>query len=218
LFLQNNEIERLEGFDELVNLQFLNLRGNKIQFVDGLSSLKVLETLHLDKQRLNGQPIVFDPECLHSLAECLKVLTCTQNLIHDLQPLQSLESLQDLDLSDCDLTNAEEICEVIRTMVNLQNITVKCDSLKDRYLRQKLIRSSASLECINGKDVSDFEREFTMKLGKVRKVAKPLPEDIVITTKPKPIPHLPPYATQYRYLHLIQGFDIAENAKSVEYL
>jgi Leucine-rich repeat (LRR) protein len=68
LYLQNNQIKRLEGFNSLISLQFLNLRGNFIQHVDGIGSLRYLETLHLDKQFLDGQPMVFDEECLEQLS------------------------------------------------------------------------------------------------------------------------------------------------------
>jgi protein phosphatase 1 regulatory subunit 42 len=202
LFLQDNQIERLEGFNELINLQYLNLRGNKIQFVDGLVNLKVLETLHLDKQKLDGQPIVFDEECFQSLGDCLRVFTCTENQIHDLRTLQYLHSVRELDLSACEISNSDDLCETITTLINLHTVTVKCDSLKDRYLRQKLIRANNSLECINGKDVSEFEREFTTKLGKLKKAPKTSSAEITTPAKPKLIPHLPPYATQYRYSHL----------------
>jgi Leucine-rich repeat (LRR) protein len=127
----------------------------------------------------------------------LKQLTCTQNNISNLSPLKKLTGLEGLDVSD-NLNTADNICDVICSMVDLKNIIVKSSNLKDRYLRQKLIRSCPSLECINGKVVSEVEKVFTQRLGKLRKVEKPKTVPIAIDEDAKPIPHLPPYATQYR--------------------
>lgn len=86
----------------------------------------------------------------------------------------------------------------------LDTIVLTGNPLKDRYLRQKLIRSNSSLQCINGKDISEVERVFTERMGKFKKVVKkPIVEE-PIQVNPKPIPHLPPYATQYRDLILQQ--------------
>ena len=85
----------------------------------------------------------------------------------------------------------------------LDTIVLTGNPLKDRYLRQKLIRSNSSLQCINGKDISEVERVFTERMGKLKKVVKKtVVEEPIQGTKP--IPHLPPYATQYRDLILQQ--------------
>ena len=84
-------------------------------------------------------------------------------------------------------------------------MTVVGNPIQDRYIRQKLIRSCSTLESINDKDVSDVERVFTERLGKIKK-SPPAPKKS--TQKPsgppvvKPIPHLPAFASQYRDMYI----------------
>jgi hypothetical protein len=97
--------------------------------------------------------------------------------------------------------------ELVHQLPRLSKIITTGNPIQDRYIRQKLIQSSSSLENINEKDISKVERVFTERLKKIKKpsvVKKPVVVEKLII--PKPIPHLPAFASQYRdlYLHKLQ--------------
>jgi hypothetical protein len=81
-------------------------------------------------------------------------------------------------------------------LLNIQDNPVT-QILKFRHL---VARYSLSLLSLNGKDITDMERRYIQRMDSVKHltpvVLEPLPE-----TPPNHLfPHLPPYATQYRYL------------------
>lgn len=88
--------------------------------------------------------------------------------------------------------------------------------IQDRYVRQKLIRSCSTLESINDKDISEVERVFTERLGKIKK-APPAPKNPIqkprVAPIVKPIPHLPAFASQYRDMY-IQKLQIMQDESS----
>ena len=69
-------------------------------------------------------------------------------------------------------------------------------------LFEKLVIASDSLESINDKIVTNNSRIFIRNKIKIKTSKKSnqsnLETDKTQTFSPKPIPHLPPYATQYR--------------------
>ena len=72
-------------------------------------------------------------------------------------------------------------------------------------MRERLVLCSESLECLNGKDIPQVERKFVKNLSQVKRKRKSQPKaskqefNLLVVDNAKPIPHLPPYATQYRY-------------------
>ncbi|KAI8914175.1 hypothetical protein EDD86DRAFT_187013 [Gorgonomyces haynaldii] len=165
LYLQNNNLQSLDGIDGLEKLRVLNLSGNVISKVS-FTQLPSLETLHLDKQRVES--LVFDPETPQ---------TYTDQLVH------------------------------VVSMTKIRNIQCP-SSVNDRYLRQKMILSSDSIASINGKPVSETEREFLIRMHAAKRKPKQKPVQLKKETLERPMPHLPPYATQYRDLILQQMHDL----------
>ncbi|KAI8852638.1 hypothetical protein BC829DRAFT_414359 [Chytridium lagenaria] len=237
LYLQNNQIEVLEGLDcGLDRLTDLHLSGNKLSLITGLHALPSLETLHVDHQKTN-LPLEFDIMSMESLGNSLKHMTATSNRIKDLTPLTALRILQDIDLSNNDISEWDDLA-----MLNINMNPVNQNVLK---LRQRSILASKSLECFNEKNIPPVEREFLYNMEMARKRAQrnpPAPPGSMAPfgrqdsfgppnltampsfnsidrkvlnnlggkvsfggiEEPRPIPHLPPYATQYRDLMLHQ--------------
>jgi hypothetical protein len=152
----------------------------------------------------------------------LKTITLTFNNLSSTHDLQALESLERIDLSNNSFKSVEvivfiherqEIEELVSKLPQLLTIQIIDNPFQDRYLRQKLIQAGGSLgicfhltlESINGKEVSETERVFTERLGQVKKAAKPKKEKVVESfseNDSKPIPHLPPFVTQYRDMYI----------------
>ncbi|KAJ3371962.1 hypothetical protein HDU91_004736 [Kappamyces sp. JEL0680] len=206
IHLANNSISCLgSGLNGLVHLHYLNLRSNCIAHVDGLADLPSLEILHLDRQKLpRDTSLSFAHDTLANLSQSLKTLTIAHNSVDSLSSLRCLQMLEQLDVSNNAIANMETVEELAAALEQLRSITVKDNPLSDRYLRQKLIRACSSLQSINGKDISDTERVFTERLQKVAKTAKPktVVRPSLKPFEPKPIPHLPPFASQYRDLYI----------------
>ncbi|KAI8840697.1 hypothetical protein BJ741DRAFT_530240 [Chytriomyces cf. hyalinus JEL632] len=181
LYLQHNQIEEISGLDVgLERLAELHLAGNKISHVNGLHQLPALECLHLDGQRIT-EPLTFDEDCMNYVGELQHFLgSCTQ--------LRSLN------------VNANPVASIVK-------------------FRQKAILAGQCLETLNEKDIPSVEREFLFNMHSAKQKAKSLktkgtqklpspaepkgPHIFALTMlgnpeHNKPVPHLPPYASQYR--------------------
>ena len=63
--LQKNQIQKIEGLENLGRLQKLYLEDNEISCVESLEGCTSLQELHLSRQRLPaGVELAFDPNCL----------------------------------------------------------------------------------------------------------------------------------------------------------
>ncbi|KAJ3311945.1 hypothetical protein HDV04_003554 [Boothiomyces sp. JEL0838] len=194
LYLQSNQIQQISGLERLLNLTFLNLRLNNISKLENLPAN--LETLLLDKQQ--------SPIEIVEINDSLKTLSLNQNEILNLQDLKG--NLERLFISDCQIKDSTVITRVSKSLVE---INFSNNPIKDRRIRQRLV--VLGLQVINDKPVSEKEREFAIGMSKYKRVEK-----IVLKTefvKQNVIPHLPPYATQYRDLILQKMQGVAANPK-----
>jgi hypothetical protein len=210
LYLQDNQIVKLDL--TLERLEFLNARGNQIEQVI-LNTPKLL-TLHLDNNNLVSLDLAGDgyrkPEQGSSILEL-------EQDAEDYMP----DATEPIQLQTLTVAN-NPLQKLILFTSNIQEINVNGTELKFNYLveilqgspiesiyldiekpfkyRQELICNCDKLESINGKSVSKFEREFTTKLS-TRKIKKVSKKEVaqVQDVGDKPIPHLPPFASQYRY-------------------
>ncbi|KAJ3356433.1 hypothetical protein HDU83_001224 [Entophlyctis luteolus] len=195
------------------------MEGNKLKFITGLTHLKSLEILHVDNQRCE-ESLIFDRASMDSVGPTLRCLTTSGNKIRSIRSLSGLVALESLDASKNNLQSWELIS--LNCASNPISNTLK--------FRQKAILMSACLENLNEKPISTIEREFLYNMDTVKKqrakkqkgVTKPLDANgqqifeltMVGNLDEKPIPHLPPYATQYRDLMLHQIAMSNLNAKS----
>ncbi|KAI8587524.1 hypothetical protein BDZ88DRAFT_508780 [Geranomyces variabilis] len=232
LYLQDNLIEEISGLDVgLDQLTILHLHNNRIRHVSGLQGLPALEQLKLDRQRLDdGETLGFDPDSLSTVASTLKQLTVAGNRIADLTPFEPLTQLEVLDLSENQLDDVQSLSSLLSTYPRLQSLNTSLNplaGLPPAKLRQSLILASSSLETLNDKPIPDVERKFAENLQRVTQQRRkssitstsghpPLSKQASAASAlgcalqapnaihEKPIPHLPPYATQYRDLMLSQ--------------
>jgi hypothetical protein len=76
--------------------------------------------------------------------------------------------------------------------------------VNDRHLRHKVILASSNIQWINDKEVTFLERKFLSKMNSTKRAKPKRTAEEVIDLRPQVIPHLPPYASQYRDLMLHQ--------------
>ncbi|KAJ3273465.1 hypothetical protein HDV01_004385 [Terramyces sp. JEL0728] len=183
LYLQSNQLQGISGIESLINLTFLNLRMNNISKLQNLPLN--LEVLLLDKQQ--------SPIEIIEINENLKSLSLNQNEILNLAELEG--NLESLFISDCGLKDSTVITKISK---NLKEINYTNNPLKDRRLRQRL--AVLGLEIINDKPVCEKERDFAIGMSRFKKIEKIVLKSEAV--KQNVIPHLPPYATQYRDLIL----------------
>ncbi|MHA1698200.1 MAG: leucine-rich repeat domain-containing protein [Promethearchaeota archaeon] len=98
LNLEFNDIVEIEGLNNLVNLKRLRLGNNKICNITGLENLKKLKVLRLDSNNIS------EIKGLDNLFE-LEELDLSRNHITDLKGLESLVKLKMLDLGENPVIN-----------------------------------------------------------------------------------------------------------------
>ena len=88
LFLQSNNITKLQGLNGLTKLQKIFLSHNRIRCVEGLSSCSSLLELQIADQRMGPDEFLsFDQNTLYGLSGCLAVLDVSKNNVSDLSQL-----------------------------------------------------------------------------------------------------------------------------------
>ncbi|KAJ3256796.1 hypothetical protein HK103_005170, partial [Boothiomyces macroporosus] len=195
------KIEELNDFDQFPHLQHLYLYENNIKRMDGLQSLYNLKTLYLQSnqiQQISGLErllnLTFLNLRLNNISKLENLPANLETLLLDKQrsPIEIVEindSLKTLSLNQNEILNLQDL------KGNLERLN---NPIKDRRIRQRLV--VLGLQVINDKPVSEKEREFAIGMSKYKRVEK-----IVLKTefvRQNVIPHLPPYATQYRDLIL----------------
>ena len=112
---------------ELINLQSLDLRYNRVVDVSGLSSLKGLQLLDL------GDNSVVDVSGLSSLAN-LKELYLFNNSVVDVSGLSSLKGLQSLDLGGNSISDVSGLS----SLVNLEKLDLWGNSVSkyNKYVKE----------------------------------------------------------------------------------
>jgi len=113
LRLQENKIRKIEGLDRFVNMQKLDLGANEISRIEGLDALANLKEL-----RLSGNQIQ-QIEGLDALAN-LQVLGLTNNKIRKIEGLERLVNLKELHLE----TNQIQRIEGLDALANLEHLYI----------------------------------------------------------------------------------------------
>ncbi|MHA2281375.1 MAG: leucine-rich repeat domain-containing protein [Promethearchaeota archaeon] len=108
LNLNFNEILEIRGLSNLINLKSLHLQGNKIRKIKGLDQLKNLEYLYLNNNEITKIQGITN-------LSCLKSLMIYDNQIPDIQNLEHLSKLEILNLRN------NRISE-IKGLENLKNL------------------------------------------------------------------------------------------------
>ncbi|XP_029466666.1 centriolin isoform X2 [Rhinatrema bivittatum] len=145
LSLANNLIEKIEKLDKQLKLRELNLSYNKISKIEGIEHMQ-----NLHKLNLAGNEIEHIPAWLGKKLRCLSVLNLRQNNISSLQDVAKLKPLRDL----TSLFLAEN------PVANLP------------HFRLYTVFHLRSLECLDGQEVTNQERQEAHERFNIEEVEK----------------------------------------------
>uniref|UniRef100_A0A3B3S8M4 Protein phosphatase 1, regulatory subunit 42 n=1 Tax=Paramormyrops kingsleyae TaxID=1676925 RepID=A0A3B3S8M4_9TELE len=169
LYMQNNNIKRIERFSCLQRLAKLYLGGNNISVVEGLEQLTELRELHLEGQRLlPGEKLLFMPSSL--LAESLNVLNISNNNIDEIQDLAVLKRLKQLFAANNQLQDLEDVFSQWQELCRM-DLSGNPVCHKPKYW-DTVITVCRRLEELDGKEISEFSRQFLKNWKASREVKK----------------------------------------------
>ncbi|MFX0005918.1 MAG: leucine-rich repeat domain-containing protein [Candidatus Hermodarchaeota archaeon] len=123
LDLKGNKIENIDGFDYLTNLRFLDLSKNNISDLKGLNIFHNLRILNLSKNNLNSLP-----DSVGMLEELRKLKLANNNLQELPKTLNNLKKLEIIDLS---FNNFNSFPSILCELKSLKEIHLKGSNLKD---------------------------------------------------------------------------------------
>ena len=114
LDLSDNKISKISGIENLPKLRYLNLSFNKIKKIENLDKLKNLEYLNLDRNNLS------QIQGLHNLLK-LKSLNLRRNIkIKIIEGLTHLKQLKTLEVDGLPITEAGDISQLINLNIKLK--------------------------------------------------------------------------------------------------
>ena len=120
LNLSGNRIERVDGVSDLRDLAVLILSKNPLRTLDGIESLTLLKELEIQDSKIS------DLSRLKGLRE-LRTLNLAENAIADLRPLEKLDHVQHLDLT----SNKVKSVASLVALRNLQLLRVAKNKIGD---------------------------------------------------------------------------------------
>ncbi|EQC34689.1 hypothetical protein SDRG_08006 [Saprolegnia diclina VS20] len=143
------------GLHHLQELKILNLEGNDITQIAGLTHAHELRELILSKNKIRQ----FEAATANVLTS-LVVLKMDDNSLRSLVYFYPLSRLQVLDLSNNRLPDLEEVERLQPLIPIVQELWVLNNPLAKRHLcRSTIIYRYSSLKCLDGKDITLEERE-----------------------------------------------------------
>ena len=100
LYLNNNQITKIEGLNNLVELEYLNLNDNQISKIQGLEKLANLKYLHLKNNQITK---------IQGLDKSTKLrwLNIEGNNIDTIQGLDNLKNLKNINFFDTNIPKKE---------------------------------------------------------------------------------------------------------------
>ncbi|XP_048871893.1 protein phosphatase 1 regulatory subunit 42 isoform X2 [Brienomyrus brachyistius] len=183
LYMQNNNIKRIERLSCLQRLAKLYLGGNNISVVEGLEQLTELRELHLEGQRLPpGEKLLFMPRSLLAVSESLNVLNISNNNIDEIQELAVLKQLKQLFVANNQLQDVAELEAVFSQWPELCRMDLSGNPVchKPKYW-DTVITVCRKLEELDGKEISEFSRQFLKNWKASREVKKKVREERLMT-------------------------------------
>ncbi|KAE8747192.1 hypothetical protein FOCC_FOCC006059 [Frankliniella occidentalis] len=144
LYLQRNNILKMNGFDGLVALQKLYLGHNSISVVEGLENLKCLQELHVEHQKLcPGEEIMFDPRSIAALGYTLNVLNLQGNGLTSLEDLVGLDRIRILLVSSNNLKDVTKLQAFLNVVPTLEELDMRDNPVVLDYKNCNRILASA---------------------------------------------------------------------------
>ncbi|TPX43408.1 hypothetical protein SeMB42_g04726 [Synchytrium endobioticum] len=223
LYASNNQITSVRPLDGLEKLRVLHLSHNKLGRIEGIRSLPSLEELNIARQRTSA--LAFEPDSIEALGNTLRTLNARGNHIASCRVLSSLRALEELELSENDIDDFNDFEILLAGISAITTINLSDNPIVKKMpkLRHQCISAWRSLGSFNAKPVTTAERIFVSKINEHRAKIKSRQQSVAskkatsktsmdILAASKPVPHLPPYASQYRDL-LIQTISNSRTAK-----
>lgn len=133
LDLSNNDIERIEGLNNLKKLRVLNLQCNKISKIEGISTLKALEVLNISRNLIDEIPQTI----LH--LSNLQELYIANNNIERRQSLYNLKNAPKL--TTLDLTG-NPICQMFDYFAVVSTTLKRLEYLDGKVITRHSRRAS----------------------------------------------------------------------------
>jgi Leucine-rich repeat (LRR) protein len=166
LYLQENNIVIMQNLEHLISLRKLFLGGNSIQEITGLTRCNLLQELHAQAQNLpGGESMYFDTASLQAISDSLQVLNVQKNNIREISPLRLLHNIEKLDLSMNNVESFEEVGSLFRhnCCTNMTSLEMKGNPVdKQHRFRDYIIMMTSNLTSLNGRDITQTERQFIM--------------------------------------------------------
>eukprot|EP00057_Strongylocentrotus_purpuratus_P031965 XP_786243.3 PREDICTED: LOW QUALITY PROTEIN: protein phosphatase 1 regulatory subunit 42 [Strongylocentrotus purpuratus] len=174
LYLQNNQITRLENLTPLHKLSKLYVGGNKIAVLEGLEKLQELKELHMEHQRLpSGERLLFEPRTLVALSMGLQVLNISGNGLDDISELGILRNIMQFVASDNKLRDMRALSALIGSWPKIWRLELVGNPVcnKAKY-RDRVIVMNSKLAILDGREVSDTEKNFLMSWKEAKDAKK----------------------------------------------
>jgi len=165
LYLQNNNITKIEGLVHLQKLSKLYLGYNNLLVIEGLQNLELLKELHVEHQKLPaGEKLLFEPRTLQNLSQSLEILNVSGNNLDSLNCLSSLQHLIDVQARCNNLKKFEDIQDAVSSWKVLLSLDLSENPVAASHkYRDRIIVISNSLDSLDGKEISETERQFLIR-------------------------------------------------------
>ena len=165
LYLQGNQIAKIEGLESNSNLQRLNLSRNLISRLEGLQACGRLEELDLGYQTVDV-PFLLEEQSIITISRPLRKLKLNSCNLLEIAHLQFCDSVDELDLSDNQIEFSEDVFRAFTCMEFLTNLNMKNNPITRRKkYRDEIISMNGNIQELDGKNVTTNEREYIYRLG-----------------------------------------------------
>ncbi|CAL5974180.1 leucine-rich_repeat domain-containing protein [Hexamita inflata] len=114
------QLQTLDGIQQMIQLQALNLQNNQLEDIEELKYLINLTTLKLSDNKIS------DIKALDKLC-CIQNLSLAHNPLQNIQTVSSLHTLVELNLTKTNLSNIS----FIKSLLQLQRLTLSQNNIID---------------------------------------------------------------------------------------
>ncbi|KXS16951.1 outer arm dynein light chain 1, partial [Gonapodya prolifera JEL478] len=232
LHIQDNLLTTTLPLGCLKKLRWLDVSGNRIARVEGLSECAEMETLRVERQQ-GVESVELEQVSFRGMARTLTDLSLASNALTNLHAFTHLTELKALDLSNTNIADWETLTTLLSRLFSLTNLRLLSTPLQattpsHAYRARVVLTSGPKLASLDGKNVvaaerlvwerkrareEQVERKKLAGEGGPAEAASEQAQEVEREQEPAPVPHLPPYATQYRDM-LIHKLAHASSAPS----